>query len=137
MPDNHLLLRALRLNAIFSATSAVMLVLAGRWLATQLGLASTIPVYVTAALLALFALQLGNIVRTGEIRTLEIAGIIAGDLAWVIGSVVLVALYYTSITAIGLLLVDAVAFGVLYLAIQQFRGLRKITTESSRLPFSR
>jgi len=124
MSDNNLLLRALRMNAVFSGSSALMLVLVGPWVTAQLGLASVIPVYVTAGLLMVFALQLWNIVRTREIRPPEIAAIIAGDFAWVIGSVVMVALYYRSLTAAGLLLVDIVAIAVLYFAIQQIRGFR-------------
>jgi len=126
MSDNTLLLRALRLNAIFSASSALMMLLAGPWVAAQLGLKSIMPVYVTAALLGVFALQLGNIVRTRKIHNLEIAGIIFADIAWVIGSVVLGALFYSSLTVAGLVLVDVVAIAVLYLAIQQFRGLKAV-----------
>ena len=124
MSDNHPLLRALRMNAVFSMASALVLLVAARWVADQLGLAGVTPVYVTAGLLAVFALQLWNIVRTRQIRTVEIAGIIAGDIAWVIGSVVLVALFYPSLTDAGLLLVDVIAIVVLYFAIQQIRGLR-------------
>jgi len=126
MANSTLLLRALRLNAFFSASSALLLLLGGPWVAAQLGLASVVPVYVTAGLLAMFALQLGNIVRTREIRAMEIAGIIGGDIAWVAGSVILVALFYPSLTTAGLLLVDAVAIAVLYFAIQQIRGLRAL-----------
>jgi hypothetical protein len=126
MSDNTLLLRALRLNVIFSASSALMLLLAGPWVAAQLGLTSVMPIYVTAVLLGLFALQLGNIVRTRKIHDLEIAGIIFADIAWVLGSVVLGALFYSSLTTAGLVLVDGVAIAVLYLAIQQIRGLKAI-----------
>lgn len=126
MSNNTLLLRALRLNAIFSASSALLLLLAGPWVTAQLGLASVMPVYVTAGLLAVFALQLGNIVRTRKIHRIEIAAIIFGDIAWVIGSVVLVALFYSSLTTAGLVLVDVVAVAVLYFAIQQIRGLKAL-----------
>jgi hypothetical protein len=126
MSDNTLLLRALRLNVIFSASSALMLLLAGPWVAAQLGLTSVMPIYVTAVLLGLFAVQLGNIVRTRKIHDLEIAGIIFADIAWVLGSVVLGALFYSSLTTAGLVLVDGVAIAVLYLAIQQIRGLKAI-----------
>ena len=126
MSDNTLLLRALRLNAIFSASSALMMLLAGPWVAAQLGLTSVMPLYVTAALLGVFALQLGNIVRTRRIHKLEIASIIFADIAWVIASVVLGALFYSSLTVAGLVLVDVVAIAVLYLAIQQFRGLKAV-----------
>ena len=124
MSNNDLLFRALRLNALFSGISALLLLAAAPWLATQLGLGSAMPVYVTAGLLGLFALQLAHIVRTRQIRVAEIVGIIGGDFAWVIGSAVFVALFYASMTLIGLVLVDAVALAVLYFAIQQIRGLR-------------
>ena len=130
--DNHLLLRALILNTAFSAISALMMFVAGGWVAKQLGLASAVQVYAVAGFLVLFALQLWNIVRTRNIRTWEIAGIISGDIAWVIGSVVLVALYYQSITASGLLLVDIVALAVLIFAILQIRGLKEFRRTASR-----
>ena len=124
MPDNTRLMRALQMNAIFSGFSALMLAMAGGWVAAQLGLGSAVPVYVTAGLLALFALQLWKIVRTRKVRTVEIAGIIGGDIAWVVGSVVLVALFYPSMTTAGLLLVDLVAIAVMCFAILQIRGLK-------------
>jgi hypothetical protein len=102
------------------------LLLAGPWVAAQLGLTGVMPIYVTAVLLGLSALQLANIVRTRKIHDLEIAGIIFADIAWVLGSVVLGALFYSSLTTAGLVLVDGVAIAVLYLAIQQIRGLKAI-----------
>lgn len=127
LSDNHLLLRALKLNAIFSGFSALFMFATGPWLATQLGLGGALPVYFTAGLLLVFAAQLANIVRTREIRHWEIVSIIAGDLAWVIGSVVLVALFYDSISGAGLVLVDFVALAVLAFAIMQIRGLRALS----------
>ena len=121
--DNHPLLRALTLNAMFSGFSALLMFVAGGWLAVQFALPNAIPIYAIGAFLALFALQLANIVRTRNIRTWEITGIISGDIAWVIGSVLLIALYYKTITAAGLMLVDVVAVAVLFFAIQQIRGL--------------
>ena len=126
MSDNDLLLRALRMNALFSSASAAALLLAAPWIAAHLGLASTIPVYVVGAGLVLFAAQLWNIVRTRQIRGWEIQGIIGGDIAWVTGSIVLVALFYSQITTIGLLIVDVIALAVLFFAIQQIRGLRRL-----------
>jgi hypothetical protein len=123
--DNDSLLRALRSNAIFSAFSALFMFIAANWLADQFGLSSAVPIYALAAFLLLFALQLANIVRTREVRSWEIKGIIAGDLAWVAGSLLLVALYYPVISAAGVMLVDVVAVAVLFFAIQQIRGLKQ------------
>jgi hypothetical protein len=123
MPNNRLLLRALTMNAIFSGFSALFMFVSGSWLATQFALNSAIPVYALAALLALFTLQLVNIVRTRQIRAWEIKGIISGDLAWVAASVAIIILYYQRITTTAVILLDIVAAAVLYLAIQQIRGL--------------
>ena len=123
--SNALLMRGLKFNAIFSATSAVAMLLAANWVAEQLGLSRTADVYTLGVFLLLFAAQLGNIVRTGKIRTWEIVTIIVGDLLWVAGSVVLGALYFRSFSTIGAVLVDVVAIAVLVFAIMQIRGLRE------------
>ena len=133
MSDNNSLLRALTLNAAFSGFSALGMLLSGPWIAEQLGLTHVLPVYIVAGCLVLFALQLANIVRTRTIRTWEIAGIICGDIAWVVASVVVVGFFYESLTPSGLMLLDVVAFAVLLFAILQIRGLREyrrtVTTE--------
>jgi hypothetical protein len=121
-----LLLRALRLNGLFSGASALLMFAAGDWIAAQLGLNTTVPVYATAVCLVLFALQLANVVRSRAIRSWEISAIIGGDIVWVVASIVLVAMYFDSLTTIGLIMVDAVATAVLFFAIQQLRGLRSV-----------
>ena len=123
-PDKRPLLKALRLNALFSADSALLMFAGAGWIATQLGLNNTLPVYATAAFLLLFAMQLANIARTAVIRTWEILLIIAGDVAWVVASVVLGTLFFDQLTTTGLVLIDAVALAVLFFAIRQYRGLR-------------
>ncbi len=126
MTRDHLLLRALRMNAYFSGISGLLLLSAAPWITAQLGLADSLPVYAVGVLLGLFALQLARIVRSRDIKTLEIVGIIGGDIAWVLASAILIALFYRSMTAAGILLVDAVALVVLFFAIQQIRGLRAL-----------
>lgn len=122
---SYLLIRSLRLNAGFSGLSAVLMLVSANWIAGQLGLSGPASVYAVAVFLLVFAAQLWNICRTGIIRDWEIVGIIAGDLLWVVASFVLAAIYYESISTVGLLLVDAVALVVLVLAIMQIRGLRQ------------
>lgn len=126
MADPAPLLNALRLNAWFSGISAALLILAAPWVASQLGLPGPVPVYAVAGLLVAFALQLARIVRTGDIRAAEIIGIIAADLAWVLGTAALVAMFYPALTIAGLVLVDVVALAVLFFAVQQIRGLRAL-----------
>ena len=124
-PSNALLMKGLKFNAIFSATSAVAMLLTANWVAEQVGLPGTGEVYAVSIFLLFFAAQLGNIVRTGKVRTWEIVAIIVGDLLWVAGSVVLGALYFRSFSTIGAVLVDVVAIAVLIFAVMQIRGLRE------------
>ena len=124
-PSNALLMKGLKFNAIFSATSAVAMLLAANWVAAQVGLPGPGDVYAVGIFLLFFAAQLGNIVRTGKVRTWEIVAIIIGDLLWVAGSVVLGAMYFQNFSTIGVVLVDVVAIAVLILAIMQIRGLRE------------
>ena len=121
--NNELLMRGLTMNAVFSAFSAVAMLLAADWLAVQLALPGTADVYAVGIFLLFFAAQLGNIVRTGKIRTWEIVAIIAGDLIWVAASVVLGALYFRTFSTIGAVLIDVCALTVLIFAVMQIRGL--------------
>jgi len=130
MSKEHPLIRALRMNAFFSSVSALLMFVAGNWLAAQLGLADAAPVYIVAALLTVFAIQLALIVRSRKIRLLEVAAIIGGDIAWVLASIVLVALYYESISTTGLMLIDVVSITVLAFAVMQIRGLRTYRREA-------
>ncbi len=124
-PGSDLLMRGLKMNAVFSGLSAVVMLLAANWVAEQVGLPGPANVYAVAIFLLFFAAQLGNIVRTQTIRTWEIVAIIIGDLMWVAGSVVLGTLYLQSFSTIGAVLVDVVALAVLIFAVIQMRGLRK------------
>ena len=125
LSNNHLLLRALTFNAIFSGFSALFMFVSAAWLAQQFALSSVIPVYAIAGFLAVFAFNLANIVRTRNIRSWEIKSIISGDLAWVVATVAIIILYYQTITPTALILLDVVAVAVLFFAIQQIRGLKQ------------
>ena len=126
MSDNNLLLRALTMNAIFSGFSALFMFISGSWLAQQFALSGAIPIYAVAGFLAIFAINLANIVRTRNIRSWEIKSIISGDIAWVAASVAVIILYYQTITPTAVILLDVVAVAVLFFAIQQIRGLKQL-----------
>lgn len=130
--ENNLLLRALTLNAVFSGVSAILMFIAGGWLAEQFALGNPFAVYVIAGGLTVFALQLANIVRTKNIRTWEITSIIGGDIAWVAMSVVIVVLYHRTITTTALVLLDIAAVAVLIFAILQIWGLRQYRNRDAR-----
>ncbi len=123
--DNKLLLRALTLNGVFSGFSAVFMFVSAPWLAEKFALSSTVPIYGVATILTAFAFQLGNIVRSKNIRSWEIKSIISGDIAWVLASVAVIIRYYQSITPTALFLLDFVAVAVLFFAVMQIRGLKQ------------
>jgi hypothetical protein len=123
MSDNNRLIRALRMNAVFSAFCTLAMLMFANWIAQQLGLPDAVQIYVLAGILALFVVQLGNIVRSRIIRTWEVTAIIGADLLWVAGSFLTVVIYYDLFTPAGLVMVDVVAFAVLFFAVQQIRGL--------------
>jgi len=114
------------MNAVFSTFCAVAMLMFANWIAQQLGLPDAVQIYVLAGILALFVVQLANIVRTRNIRTWEVTAIIGADLLWVAGSFLTVVVYYDLFTPAGLVMVDVVAFAVLFFAVQQFRGLMEL-----------
>lgn len=120
------ILTAIKMNAAFSTISALTLFAVADWIAVQLGSSDPTPVYSIAVVLTLFSLQLWNIVRTRNVRRWEITAIIVADLGWVAASIVMVAMYYRSLTFTGLLLVDVVAFAVAFFAVMQIRGLKRV-----------
>ena len=122
---NHLLLRALTLNAVFSGFSALLMFISGGWLAAQFALNSAIPIYAIAGFLTVFAIQLASIVRTRNVRTWEIKSIIAGDIAWVVASIFVIVLFYRSFTPAALVLLNVIAVAVLFFAVMQICGLNQ------------
>jgi len=55
--DKRPLLQALRLNALFSGTSALLMFLSAGWIAAQLGLDSALPVDAVAIAVLFFAIR--------------------------------------------------------------------------------
>ncbi len=122
---NNLLLQALKLNTLFSGLSALLMIVTGNWVAEQFSLDSAILIYIVSGCLTVFALLLGNIVRTKNIRTAEIVTIIIADIIWVIASIILIVLFYTKITPIALILVSLVAVIVFVFAVMQIQGFKQ------------
>jgi hypothetical protein len=128
MSDKNRLIRAIRMNAVFSAFCTLAMLMFANWIAMQLGLPGAVQIYVLAGILLLFVLQLANIVRSRIIRSWEITAIIGADLLWVGGSFLTVTIYYDVFTPAGLVMIDVVAFAVLFFAVQQIRGLKEFRT---------
>jgi hypothetical protein len=123
-PDDpaRLLRLALRANAAFSTTCALLFVIDGAALAPLIGVPYALLVALGLALLGFAALLTASSLRDDRARLLAEASLYcAADLAWVVGSLPILALGWLSPTgAIGLAGVSAV---VLALAIAQAIGI--------------
>ena len=118
--------RALLANAAFSAFSGSLMVFAEASVLSWLGLDSFAILPIGAFLLAfaLYLLWMGNHQR---VPADLVKGVIAGDWAWVIASVLLLLFKAGLFSTTGILLIIDVAVIVGVFAIMQSRGLRLAT----------
>ncbi len=120
-PNSNLLRRALLANAIFSALSGVILLLASKRLAQLLGTSvSLVPIGV---MLLIYAAGLLWNARRENISRMEAWIAVILDVAWVAGSAIII--FAGVLTATGNWMVAIVADVVLLFAVLQLIGLRK------------
>ena len=127
--QGQLLRRALRANGIFSATSGIAFVLAARPIANLIGIDYPMLITGIGVSLALFAVALFYNAARIEVNRLEAMLAVTGDLAWVVGSGIVIALGI--LTTSGNWAVALIADIVLLFAIFQFVGLRRLSRISS------
>ena len=124
--DGSLFLRrALRGNAVFSTLSAGVLVAGSSVLGPWLGIPTLALVVVGLGLLP-FALFLERNVRRSEVDPGEARLAVAGDVAWVVGSVALLLFDPIGLTTAGQVAVIAVALVVADFAVLQAIGLGRL-----------
>ena len=123
--SDRLLRIALRANAVFSGVSAGVLIAGGSALAEWLGIPTAIIVLVGLGLVpwAGFAWWTS---RTLELTAVRV--IIAGDIAWVVGAIVVLIGFGDDMTTAGVWSLALVSIGVADFAIAQSIGLRRLAT---------
>lgn len=123
--------QALRINAIFSSVSGILLILFHNWFQEIFDLGTSTPFWITGIALIVFA---GSILL--EIKRQNPAGIlwiVVQDILWVIGSIVLLVWNPFGISASGNLIIATVAGVVLLMAFLQARALAALDRiDSSR-----
>jgi len=117
--------RALSWNAVFSIACGLIMVLAPSSVAAWLGWGHSAVIVGIGVFLVLFAARLFLAVRSGQLFRWEAQAIVAGDAGWVVGSVLLVALFHTRFSTTGVLLVLGTALVVGCLAAVQMAGMRR------------
>jgi hypothetical protein len=124
--EDTLLRTALGANAIFSGVSGIVLALGAAWIGDLTGIPVPALVVVGVGLVG-YALLLRRFATRTVLRPDEARTAIAGDVAWVIGSVGLLLLGRSLFTTTGLvILVVVVALVVADFAIAQTIELRRI-----------
>lgn len=122
--SQDLLKKALAGNAVFSTASGVVILLANRWLVRFLGLPDKVSLAVLGISLIVFAVLLWLNARRPKVRIPDAWLAVAMDVAWVMGSFVLILLVPFSVG--GKWVIALVAEPVLVFALLQWFGIRKI-----------
>lgn len=121
----QLLRRALRANGIFSTISGIGFVIAAKPIANLIGIDYPAIIAGIGISLVFFSMALFYNAARNEVSRIEATLAVIGDLAWVAGSGVILALGF--LTTSGNWGVAAIADIVLFFAIFQFVGIRRLT----------
>jgi len=116
----------LRINALSSGATGLLLVLFSGFFAGLFGLDSVSPFTETGIFLLAFAGFVFYESRRDALQAGRVRFIIGLDTAWVVGSVLLLAAQPVAFTLIGNLFIAAVAVWVAGMAVLQFKGLKQL-----------
>jgi len=119
-----LLRKALIGNALFSTVSGLTILFAQGWVLRILGLPSSVNLLVLGAGLIVFAVTLVINARKQQVKESDAWIAVCMDVAWVIGSYVLI--FILPFSTEGKWVVAVVAEAVLVFAVLQFVGIRRI-----------
>lgn len=120
-----LLRRALRANGVFSGLSGLLFMLAAAPIASFIGLPWSWPLFVTGVGLLGYAIALFRVSGRTEIDRRAVVVFISMDVAWVVGSGVLLVTPWIPFTLAGKWAIAIVADMVALFAVIQFYGLRR------------
>ena len=115
--------RALKANAIFSAVSGLVLAAGAVPMSDLIGAPTWLTLVVGIGLLPWAALVWRYSTRD-EIRTAEAWSVVVGDEIWLVGTIVLLLMYPTALTAEGNALAAVVGLIVAAFAVAQMMGIR-------------
>lgn len=112
---------ALLANALFSAVSGIILLLAAPFLAAQFGLASPLSLRIIGAGLLIFVLSLLHAASRPLVSRRQVLSIIIQDALWVLASLIILIIRPFGLSSVGLWAVALVAMIVAGLAFWQSR----------------
>lgn len=129
--DDRLLRTTLTANALVSGAAAVAMIAMAGVLDEPLGIAAPVLVAVGAGLLP-WAVMLWRARSRDVLLPRDAVTAIAGDVAWVLASLVVVATSPGGLTAAGQWVVGVMALGVADFAVLQAVGLRRMRSRQVR-----
>ena len=124
MTGKAILNTTLRVNAAFSLLSGVDMIVFDRSLVEMFAGYDAGSIMPTGVMLIVFSVFVFSVSMLREVNKYLVGAIIAMDVLWVAGSAVLLVAASTSLTAIGIFAVAAVAFIIALFAVLQTVGLR-------------
>jgi len=116
--------KALMGNALFSTLSGLTMLLAQGWVLRILGLASNVNLLILGVGLIVFAITLVVNARKQQVKKSDAWIAVLMDVAWVLGSYILI--FIVPFSTEGKWVVGVVAELVLVFAVLQFVGIRRI-----------
>lgn len=122
--------KSLRLNAIFSGISGIILIALNNQLANLFETPNKTVFIIIGIALLFFASTI--IYEIKKQRPLAILWIIVQDFLWVAGSIILVAINPFEITKAGSAVIAIIAFVVLFMGINQSKALAKIDSTNNK-----
>ena len=121
--------KALRINALLSSISGIIMILLNPQIADLFGTINNTIFWIVGLILIYFALTIWYEIR--KQRRLAVLWIVAQDYAWVIGSLGLIIINPFQITQIGNLIIGIIALIVLFIGINQTIGLNKTASNNA------
>ncbi|SEB52061.1 hypothetical protein SAMN04489761_1187 [Tenacibaculum sp. MAR_2009_124] len=120
--------KALKINALFSSMSGLILILLSHRISKIFGFIDHTAFWIIGIVLIYFALTIWYEIK--KQRRLAVVWIIIQDFVWVLASIVLIILNPFAITKIGITSIVIIALIVLYMGINQIIGLNKTTVKT-------
>ncbi len=118
----------LLINALSSGATGIVLVLSGGFIANVFGLSEPLAFQGVGIFLIAFGILVLVEGRQKETRAGRVQLIIALDLLWVAGSLIIIVLQLVALSSLGYLLIAVVGLWVALMAWLQLKGLKKIIT---------
>lgn len=119
------LTNVLKLNAISSGATGLILVAVPKTLAPVMGVAVTLPIILVGAFLIAFAVFVFEVSVIRPVRMKAVKAVIALDTAWVVGSAIALVFLMPILSFVGNALVIAVALWVAGMVYLQTKGLQQ------------